>query len=357
MKICCVVGARPQFVKAAALSRAVQSRNDTIFFVHTGQHYDANMSEIFFEEMEIPRPDHQMQVGGLSQGAMTGRMMEQLERVFLDENPDCVTVFGDTNSTLAGALTATKMHIPVAHIEAGLRSYNKRMPEEINRVLTDHCSDLLFVPTNASKENLMREGIDEKKIFVVGDIMVDALYYYKEKALKTSKILEKLGVKEKQYVLATVHRAESTEDSKKLRVIFESLIEISKSIKVIIPLHPRTRAALKATNLLDICEKHLEIISPVGYFDMLVLEQGASVIMTDSGGIQKEAYLFQVPCITMRNETEWRELVDKKYNTLVSPVDDNIVRAYHDCSYPKNWDLSIYGEGNTSQKILDVLLL
>jgi len=304
MKICCIVGARPQFVKAAALNRAARSCGQKISLIHTGQHYDSNMSDIFFEEMEIPKPDYHLQIGGVTQGAMTGRMMEELEKIFHSENPDYIVVFGDTNSTLAAALTATKMHIPIAHIEAGLRSYNKKMPEEINRVLTDHCADTLFVPTDRARDNLIREGINTTKISVVGDIMVDALYYYKEKAIKTSTILNDLDLDNKKYVLATIHRAESTDNLTVLRNIFESLIEIAKTAKVVIPLHPRTRKILQEMGLLELCEIHLIVIPPVGYLDMLVLEKNASVIMTDSGGIQKEAYLFQVPCITLRAETE-----------------------------------------------------
>ena len=272
--------------------------------IHTGQHYDNEMSAIFFDELEISYPEYNLDIGSASHGTQTGRMLEAVERVLIQEKPDWVLVYGDTNSTLAGALAAVKLHIPVAHIEAGLRSFNRQMPEEINRVLTDHISELLFVPTKTALANLIREGIQENRVKLVGDIMYDAALFFGIKAEKKSNILERLQLSKKGYILATVHRAENTNDYYRLRAIFEGLVEVAGDIKIVVPLHPRTYYALKRWNLLEKANRHLQLIEPVGYLDMIMLEKNAVMIATDSGGVQKEAYFYKIPCITLRNETE-----------------------------------------------------
>lgn len=358
MKACCIVGARPQFVKAAALLRAAADMKIEISLIHTGQHYDEKMSDVFFQEMNIPFPKYSLNIGGLSQGAMTGRMIEQLETVFEKERPKNVIVFGDTNSTLAAAITASKMQISIAHIEAGLRSNNKQMPEEINRILTDHCSDMLFTPTAASTANLIKEGIHPEKIREVGDIMVDAFHYYVNQAKKHSTILSKHDLKHKKYILATIHRAENIKDPIALSSIFDALINLSKDNIIVLPLHPATKNALASANLLNKCERFLKIIDPIGYLDMLMLQEGAKIVMTDSGGIQKEAYLSQTPCITLRNETEWVELIEHGYNTLGSTQSDNICKTFAIINNRKmvDWNPHIYGKGDAAIKILNFLM-
>lgn len=357
MKVCCVVGARPQFVKAAALLRVAADMKIEISLIHTGQHYDEKMSDVFFREMNIPLPKYNLNIGGLSQGSMTGRMIEQLEQVFEEECPDTVIVFGDTNSTLAAAITASKMHIPIAHIEAGLRSYNKQMPEEINRILTDHCSDILFTPTAASTANLVKEGIQLEKIKEVGDIMVDAFHYYINKAKKQNTILSRFNLTQKKYVLSTVHRSENIKDPLVLHSIFDALIKISKDNIIVLPLHPATKNALASANLLSKCEQFLQIVDPIGYLDMLLLQEGAKVVMTDSGGIQKEAYLSQTPCITLRNETEWTELVEHGYNILGGTESEKICKAFAVANNQIEiaWDAHVYGKGDASIKILNCI--
>lgn len=322
MKIASVVGARPQFIKTAAVSRAlraIEGVKETL--IHTGQHYDANMSSVFFEELEIPHPDYNLGIGSATHGAQTGRMLEAIEGVLLKEKPDWVLVYGDTNSTLAGALAAVKLHIPVAHVEAGLRSFNRRMPEEINRVLTDHASDLLFAPTQTAVENLQREGIPDARIKLVGDVMYDAALYYGAKAERQSRILNALKLEPKGYILATIHRAENTDDPLRLRAIFDSLAEIAHEIKVVLPLHPRTRAALVQASLYDKAAQSICLIEPVGYLDMMMLEKNARLIATDSGGVQKEAFFYHVPCVTLREETEWVELVELGWNYLIKFIE------------------------------------
>ena len=284
MKIASVVGARPQFIKAAVVSKALRKLEGVKeIIVHTGQHYDENMSRVFFEEMEIPPPDYKLGVGSGPHGRQTGRMLERIEEVLLKEKPDWVLVYGDTNSTLAGALAAAKLHFPVAHVEAGLRSFNRQMPEEINRVLADHVADILFAPTKTAVENLRREGIPEESIHLVGDVMYDAAIYYGEKARRESRVLERLGLKPKEYVLATVHRAENTDGPSRLRAIVEGLCEVSKEATVVFPAHPRTRKFLERYMLLEEVEASSILIEPVGYLDMVMLEQNAKIIATDSG--------------------------------------------------------------------------
>jgi UDP-GlcNAc3NAcA epimerase len=354
LKIVSIVGARPQFIKAAMVSRVCRSANVQEILVHTGQHYGQNMSDIFFEELEIPNPDYCLGVGSGTHGMQTGRMLQRIEETLLYVKPNLVLVYGDTNSTLAGALAAVKLHIPVAHVEAGLRSYNRRMPEEINRVLTDHASDLLLAPTELAVQNLKREGVSADRIHLVGDVMYDASLYYGSKANEKSQILRDLGARPKQYVLATIHRAENTDDSQRLRNIFEGLELAAKEIAVIIPLHPRTREALKQKGLLDKLSRHLHLTEPVGYLDMVMLEKNARLIATDSGGVQKEAFFYNVPCVTLRDETEWVELVDLGWNHLVPPISaitvcNGLLGMLNRFGTPA----FLYGDGNTAYKIVD----
>jgi UDP-GlcNAc3NAcA epimerase len=359
-KIVNLVGARPQFVKAAVVSRALRAVEGLReVLVHTGQHYDDNMSRIFFEELEIPQPDYNLGIGGGTHGQNTGRMLEAIEAVLLKEKPHAVLVYGDTDSTLAGALAAVKLHIPVAHVEAGLRSFNRRMPEEINRVLTDHASDLLFVPSETALRNLLREGIDEDRIKLVGDVMYDAALYYGAKAERESRILDRLGLKPKEYLLATVHRAENTDDPERLGAILEALALLHKEISVVFPVHPRTQKRARAFGL----EKYLKqvlAIEPVGFLDMIMLEKYARLIFTDSGGVQKEAYFYRVPCVIVREETEWIELVEIGWNRLQPPRSaEALVEAVRHSlsSQGKEEHAHLYGLGDASQRIAGILFL
>jgi len=359
MKILTVIGARPQFIKAAAVSRVVQETEGVEeVLIHTGQHYDQNMSDVFFEELEIPKPKHHLGIGGGNHGQQTGRMLEKLEAVLVDEQPDWVLVYGDTNSTLAGALAAVKLHIPVAHVEAGLRSFNRRMPEEVNRVLTDHASELLFAPTQVAVDNLLNEGLAGGKVHCVGDVMYDAALFFGDKAERQSKVLNELGLEPKSYILSTIHRAENTDDPQRLKVAFDALAQIASEVKVVLPLHPRTRKALDALGMLPDVERSLNLIEPVGYLDMVMLEKNAKLIATDSGGVQKEAFFYHVPCVTLRDETEWVELVDMGWNRLAPPcstreVVENI-RLGMSVSCPA--DLKPYGEGNSAELIVRTIL-
>lgn len=319
MKFVSIVGARPQFIKAAVLSRELRKQHTEIL-VHTGQHYDENMSDIFFQEMEIPKPDYNLNIGSGSHGEQTGAMLEGIEKILLQEKPDWCLVYGDTNSTLAGALAASKLHIKIAHVEAGLRSFNRRMPEEINRVLTDHVSDLLLCPTQTAVENLEMEGIT-KGVHLSGDVMYEALMWAVEKAKNSSKILQDLDSTPKTYLLATVHRAENTDNPEKLKNILDAFDQINEVI--IWPVHPRTRKKIQELNWQP--RNHLKLIEPIGYLDMALLETNASVIVTDSGGVQKEAYWLQVPCVTLREETEWVETVESGWNKIVGNIESKII--------------------------------
>jgi UDP-GlcNAc3NAcA epimerase len=325
-KIVAIVGARPQFVKAAMVSRSLRAMPGCReLLVHTGQHYDANMSDVFFAELGLPEPAYHLGIRQQRHGAMTGRMMEAVEAVLLRERPAAVVVYGDTNSTLAGALAAVKLHVPVAHVEAGLRSFNRGMPEETNRVLTDHCSDLLFAPSSRAAANLRRESIRDERIFVVGDVMYDAALHHRDRARRDSRILERLGLTSKSYVLATVHRAETTDSPSRLRAVVGALASVAALVPVVLPLHPRTRSSLEALGLGEELRRCLGVIEPVGYLDMVRLEEAARLVVTDSGGVQKEAFFFRVPCVTLRDETEWSELVELGWNTVVPPVDAAVV--------------------------------
>jgi UDP-GlcNAc3NAcA epimerase len=358
MKLCTIVGARPQFIKAAMVSNAIEATSGIEeVIIHTGQHYDANMSDQFFTELHIPTPRHYLNIGSSSHGKQTGQMLEAIEAVLIQEKPDWVLVYGDTNSTLAGALAAVKLHIPVAHVEAGLRSFNRNMPEEINRVTTDHISTLLFTPTQQAYQQLIKEGIAPEQIVQVGDVMYDAVLHYNEYNSTRKTIVDKLNLQPKSYCLATIHRAENTDCEQRLKNIYDAFIELSASMQVILPLHPRTRAALDKLNLLKPFEKNLIIIKPLGYLDMLALEQKASLIITDSGGVQKEAYFNRVPCITLRDETEWIELVDMGWNRLCSPIQPFSLVGFinhESTSLSKHAD-KLYGDGNAAKAIVNAL--
>ena len=358
MKLLNIVGARPQFIKVGPVLRAIAEHNRNHpdrpiqeVLVHTGQHYDDEMSRVFFEELELKEPDYHLGVGSGSHGYQTGEMLRRIEEVLLKEEPDWVVVYGDTNSTLAGALAAAKLHLPVAHVEAGLRSFNKRMPEEINRVLTDHVSDLLFCPTETAVENLRREGITEG-VHLVGDVMYDSVLYNAGLAERKSDILHRLHLKPKEYALVTIHRAENTDNPDRLRAIFQALEEIAKGMPVIVPLHPRTRKRLSE---LRVNPEGVSVLPPVSYLEMLLLEKHAKIILTDSGGVQKEAFFFRVPCVTLREETEWVETVEAGWNVLVGCDPRQIVTACHDKRAVSAKSVAPYGEGEAAKRIVEAL--
>lgn len=360
MKIVTILGARPQFIKAGTVSREIlrQCELGAVIkevIIHTGQHYDANMSDVFFEEMQIPKPDYFLGVGAKTHGSMTGQMIEKIEDVLLNEKPDWVLVYGDTNSTLAGAIAASKLHIKIAHVEAGLRSFNIRMPEEVNRILTDRISSILFCPTQAAVDNLKNEGINHwrnnAKVVLSGDVMQDGAFFYKNLAQQPQGFLIN-----DDYVLCTIHRAENTDDSKRLFAIFEALNQIAKNQQVVLPLHPRTKKIIQE---LQINTKNLTIINPVGYLNMVWLIHHSSLVMTDSGGLQKEAYFFAKPCITMRDETEWVELVEAGANKLVGADKAKILTGYQAMQTSlrnDSYDPSLYGGGEAAKKIVAELL-
>ena len=347
MKVVSVVGARPQFIKAAPVGKSLRAAGHTEILVHTGQHYDDEMSVVFFRDLEVPEPDYNLGVGSGSHGWQTGQMLIRIEEVLLREKPDWVLVYGDTNSTLAGALAACKLRIPLAHVEAGLRSSNREMPEEVNRVLTDHCSDLLFCPTKTAVRNLAREGITEG-VHLVGDTMYDAVLQFAEIARQRSTILQDLGLRPKGYLLATVHRPYNADNPENLRNILAAFAEIGEPI--IFPAHPRTRQRIAEFSL-----NNPKLIDPVGYLDMLVLEKYARLILTDSGGMQKEAYFFGVPCVTLREETEWAETVEAGWNMLVGADEERIVEAVREFQ-PAGRRAAIFGDGCASERIAELLL-
>jgi UDP-GlcNAc3NAcA epimerase len=352
-KIVTVLGARPQFIKASVVSHALR-KSDQLkeVLVHTGQHFDANMSDVFFEELDMGKPDYFLNVHSSPHGAMTGRMLEQVEKVLLTEDPDAVLVYGDTNSTLAGALAAAKLHIPVAHVESGLRSFNMAMPEEINRILTDRISRWLFVPTKTATENLLREGVNPNLIHATGDVMYDVALHHGQRVRPDTGKLVQLNLKSKTYVLVTVHRAENTDHLERLQVIAQALIATAQKLPVVWPLHPRTRAALKESCLLETLAQHVQILDPLSYLDMVQLEKYAGVIVTDSGGVQKEAFFYQVPCVTLRDETEWVELVDAKWNKLAPPINASLISELLLAALGTRGDfIQPYGLGNAAEKI------
>jgi len=350
MKIVSIVGARPQFVKCAPLSRELRKSHREVL-VHTGQHYDAEMSDIFFRELQIPKPDYHLDVGSGSHGKQTGLILARVEEVLEREQPDMVLVYGDTNSTLAGALAAAKMHIPVSHVEAGLRSFDRRMPEEINRVVTDHASDILFCPTETAVRNLANEGITNG-VHLVGDVMVDALHFNREIAREKSSILDRLELEEKRYLVVTVHRPANTDNRANLESIIGALGEAG--CPVIFPLHPRTRKYLDTYGMLDALPASILVTEPLGYLDMLRLTDGAKKIATDSGGVQKEAYLLGVPCITLRENTEWVETVEDGWNVLVGADRRKIVEAIREFA-PAGTQRDVFGKVGASGRIMRVI--
>jgi len=375
MKIVTIIGARPQIIKAAALSRAIKTHYANEIqeiIVHTGQHYDDNMSQVFFDELGIPSPDYNLHVGSASHGVQTARMTEGIEDILIKEQPDFIVLYGDTNSTLAGAVAAAKIHVPIVHIEAGLRSFNKSMPEEINRIVCDHCSTLLFSPTQAGVENLKREGfpmdneppftIDNPKVYHCGDIMYDNSLHFAEVAATKTNIISQLGLENKPFVLATVHRNANTDEPMRLNAIFSALIELSKECVIVLPLHPRTAKLLK-TNLEDRTREQLfnasniKIIPPVSFLEMIALERHARLVLTDSGGVQKEAYFFKKPCIILRPETEWVEIVQTGNAILADADEARIIAAWkHFETYPPTDFPDIFGNGQAAEFMLEQLL-
>ena len=365
MKIVTVIGARPQIIKAAALSRAIKEHYaDRIHevIVHTGQHYDDNMSQVFFDELGIPHPDYNLHVGSASHGVQTAKMIEGIEQILMDERPDCIVLYGDTNSTLAGAVAASKIHVPVVHIEAGLRSFNKSMPEEINRIVCDHCSTLLFSPTKAGFDNLAKEGflmnnegpytIDNPKVYHCGDIMYDNTLHFSTIAEQKSQVLKRFGIEGKPYVLATLHRDSNTDQPERLNAILKAFEDLSKEITLVLPMHPRTRKMagnFHADNII--------VIDPVSFLEMIQLEKHAQLILTDSGGVQKESYFFQKPCVILRPETEWVEIVETGAATLADADTDKVLKASHHylqqppVNYPE-----IFGDGHAAEFMLEKML-
>jgi len=351
MKVVTIIGARPQFIKAAVLSRRFRKTQQIKeVIVHTGQHFDENMSEVFFEEMGIPHPHYNLYVHSLPHGAMTGRMLEEIEKVLLCEKPDWVLVYGDTNSTLAGALAAKKLHIKLAHVEAGLRSFNMNMPEEINRIIADRISDLLFCPTANAMQNLKNEGFERFKCRIVqsGDVMQDAALYYANFARKPFFEVPP------RFILCTIHRAENTDNPDRLRQIATALKEISSQIPIVLPVHPRTRQKIDNTTFLG---SQVMLVNPVGYLEMIYLLQHCELVMTDSGGLQKEAFFFRKVCVTLREETEWVELVEQQVNILTGTKTQNIVAAVAEAMQRQvSFDLSLYGNGEAAAVIEKELL-
>ena len=376
MKLVTIIGARPQIIKAAALSRAIRNHyKDQIqeIIVHTGQHYDDNMSQVFFDELQIPRPDYNLHVGSASHGVQTARMTEGIEDILIKEQPDFIVLYGDTNSTLAGAVAAAKIHVPIVHIEAGLRSFNKAMPEEINRIVCDHCSTLLFSPTKAGLENLKREGfpmdsegpftIDNPKVYHCGDIMYDNSLHFADIAETKTDIINQLNLNGKPFVLATIHRDSNTDYPERLSAIFKAIIRLSEECRIVLPLHPRTSKLLK-TNLDEELQKQIfnntsiSLIPPVSFLEMIALERHARLVMTDSGGVQKESYFFKKPCIILRPETEWVEIVQTG-NAILADADESRIRQawQHFKDNPPTSFPEIFGDGHAAEFMLEKIIL
>ena len=354
MKIATVIGARPQFIKAAMVSKEINEHNNlSEIIIHTGEHFDLKMSQIFFEEMGIPAPNYNLGIQSLTHGAMTGRQLEGIEKILIKEKPDWLLVYGDTNSTLSGALAAAKLNISIAHVEAGLRSFNRYMPEEINRILTDHISEILFAPTETAKTNLIGEGIGKNKIHMVGDVMCDASLHFKDIAHNNSSIMNDLELNGQSYVLCTVHRQENSEDPERLMSIFKALNMINKERRVLMPLHPRTRMIIRQQGI----QTDFEPIEPIGYLNMLVLLMGCDIVFTDSGGLQKEAFYFNKHCVTLRDETEWVELVEHGFNILVGAKTNKIIEVYNKLiNKSSDWGVKLYGDGKSRKKIIRYLI-
>jgi UDP-GlcNAc3NAcA epimerase len=356
-KIVTVLGARPQFIKASVVSHEMRRRSDlTEIVVHTGQHFDRNMSDVFFAELGMDPPAYFLDIHGGSHGAMTGRMLAEVEQVLLKEEPDAVLVYGDTNSTIAGSLAAVKLHIPVAHVEAGLRSFNLAMPEEVNRILTDRISRWLFTPTSAAADHLRREGFGEEQVVPVGDVMYDVALHHGGRVEPDGGLLRQLSLNSRPYVLATVHRAENTDVPERLAAIVEGLTTMAKSLPVVWPVHPRTRGVLEKMGALKQLSESVTLIDPVGYLDMVQLEKFAALVATDSGGVQKEAFFYSVPCVTLRDETEWGELVEAGWNRLAPPTSaQQITSALTAALGSRGRAIAPYGAGEAAQLIVERL--
>ena len=375
MKIVTVIGARPQIIKAAALSRAIKEHfkkevNEII--VHTGQHYDDNMSQVFFDELGIPQPDYNLGVGSASHGVQTARMIEGIEEILLKEKPDYLVLYGDTNSTLAGAIAASKIHVPIVHIEAGLRSFNKSMPEEINRICCDHCSTLLFSPTATGFKNLIKEGfnpdnkrrftIDNPGIYHCGDVMYDNSKYFANIADTKSQILDKEGLRGTGYMLCTIHRDNNTDQPERLNAIFKALLKISECKMVVLPLHPRTSKLLNTNLENDLYDKitnnkNIKILPPASFLDMIVLERHAQMVVTDSGGVQKEAFFFQKPCLILRSETEWKEIVECGAAVITDANENKIIDSFNNfVENPPHKFPEIFGDGKAAEFICKEML-
>ncbi|KXU38667.1 UDP-N-acetyl glucosamine 2-epimerase [Ventosimonas gracilis] len=356
-KILTVLGARPQFIKASVVSAKIAAcAGLKEIVVHTGQHFDVNMSDVFFKELGMTPPRHNLKIHSGGHGDMTGRMLIALESVMLQEQPDAVLVYGDTNSTLAGALAAAKLHLPVAHVEAGLRSFNMRMPEEINRILTDRISAWLFTPTVTASQNLRHEGVPTARIIQVGDVMYDVALHHGARVSDTGGALQRCSLAPGSYVLATIHRAENTDDPVRLATIMDALCTIARQRPVVWPLHPRTRQILDRLGLIDKARANLRLIDPVGYLDMVQLEKYAALIATDSGGVQKEAFFHQIPCVTLRDETEWGELVDAGWNRLVDArVGASVEQALNEALSAPRQTVQPYGDGQAARRIVETL--
>lgn len=354
MTVTTILGARPQFIKAATVSRELKKSGVREIIIHTGQHFDENMSEVFFKEMDIPSPNYHLDVNNLGHGAMTGRMLEKIEEVLTKQKPDLVLVYGDTNSTLAGALAASKLHIPVAHVEAGLRSFDMKMPEEVNRILTDRISKFLFCPTDTAVNNLAKEGFGafDCKISKPGDVMYDAVLYYRDKARSTSRILAAEKLTPGNFVLATLHRAENTNNVARLRSICAALNDIHSTMPVVLPLHPRTKTYLESNDI----RLTVHLIQPAGYFDMLTLLKNCKMVLTDSGGLQKEAYFFGKFCVTLRDQTEWVELVEAGANIIVGADQKKIIDGFNSNLNKVVSNKTLYGTGDAAKKIVNDLI-
>jgi len=353
MKIVTIVGARPQFIKSVPVSRELRKNKITEILVHTGQHFDQNMSDIFFDQLNISAPSYNLNIKSLSHGAMTGQMLIEIEKVLSLEKPDLVIVYGDTNSTIAGALTASKMNLKIAHIEAGLRSFNMRMPEEINRILTDRISSYLFCPTDTAVRNLHNEGFQQFNcsIFNTGDVMYDSVVLFSGYEMKPPFSIDE------DYILCTLHRQENTDDPEKLKSLFDALHILADRIQIILPLHPRTRKKINEMGIFNQSSSNIQLRDPVGYLEMLFLLKRCSIVMTDSGGLQKEAYFFKKPCLTLREETEWLELVENGFNFICGSDPEIIMSNYDKARRASlNFNIELYGEGNASQKIVRELL-
>jgi len=351
-KIVTIIGARPQFIKSAPVSNQLRQHNCNEVVVHTGQHFDANMSEVFFSQLKLQNPHYQLNIQSAKHGEMTGRMLIDIEIILLDEKPDIVLVYGDTNSTLAGALAAAKLHIPIAHVEAGLRSFNKKMPEEVNRIMTDHVSNWLFAPTEKAMSHLKNEGISNNNCYQVGDVMYDIYLQFANNRQRQQQVLQQYQLHSQKFVLATIHRASNTDNEDTLSNIVKNLNEVAATVDVLLPLHPRTRSKLQQFGLKF---NRVKVVDPIGYLDIIALLEQSQLLITDSGGMQKEAYFTHTPCVTLRQETEWVELVASNWNQLLAPDELQLAQKILASIGQKGANVNLYGAGNAAEKIVSVL--